>query len=100
MTSVDSNFNFLCGRPQGAGPLPPPCGRDKCMAPRLIFGMASSLFYVFAAQPRFPSSVQLLVKKELFHQSSFYLVNIVSSAQLLFQQRYLHFCGEKSGVMS
>src|SRR6218665_3776953 len=23
MTSVDSNFNFLCGRPQGAGPLPP-----------------------------------------------------------------------------
>src|SRR6218665_2614073 len=23
MTSVDSNFNFLCGRPHGAGPLPP-----------------------------------------------------------------------------
>jgi len=24
MTSVDSNFNFLCGRPHGAGPLPFP----------------------------------------------------------------------------
>src|SRR6218665_668670 len=23
MTSVDSNFNFLCGRPHGAEPLPP-----------------------------------------------------------------------------
>src|SRR6218665_393276 len=23
MTSVDSNFNFLCGRPHGAGPPPP-----------------------------------------------------------------------------
>ena len=23
MTSVDSNFNFLCGRPHGAGPLLP-----------------------------------------------------------------------------
>src|SRR6218665_1794969 len=47
MTSVDSNFNFLCGRPHGAGPpspvhmrppdpdpLPPPCGRHKWMAPR------------------------------------------------------------------
>src|SRR6218665_1296785 len=46
MTSVDSNFNFLCGRPQGAGPpppapmrppeadpLPPPCGCHKWMAP-------------------------------------------------------------------
>src|SRR6218665_497265 len=46
MTSVDSNFNFLCGRPHGAGPppslhmrppepdpLPPPCGRHKWMAP-------------------------------------------------------------------
>ena len=45
--SVDSNFNFLCGRPHGAGPpppvhmrppdpdpvLPPPCGRHKWMAP-------------------------------------------------------------------
>src|SRR6218665_1660887 len=48
MTSVDSNFNFLCGRPHGAGPpppvhmcpsepdpLPPPCGRHKWMAPYL-----------------------------------------------------------------
>src|SRR6218665_1411392 len=46
MTSVDSNFKFLCGRPHGAGPpspvhmhpaepdpLPPPCGRHKWMAP-------------------------------------------------------------------
>src|SRR6218665_3412455 len=46
MTSVDSNFNFLCGRPHGDGPpppvhmrppepdpLPPPCGRHKWMAP-------------------------------------------------------------------
>ena len=46
MTSVDSNFNFQCGRPHGAGPpfpvhmrppepdpLPPPCGRHKWMAP-------------------------------------------------------------------
>ena len=24
MTSVDSNFNFLCGRPHGAGHPPPP----------------------------------------------------------------------------
>ena len=42
MTSVGSNF--LCGRPHGAylpvrrrppepGPLPPPCGRHKWMAP-------------------------------------------------------------------
>ena|SRR6218665_2568793 len=45
MTSVDSNFNFLCGRPHGAGPspihmrppepdpLPPPCEHHKWMAP-------------------------------------------------------------------
>src|SRR6218665_68220 len=46
MTSVDSDLNFLCGRPHGAGPpppvhmgppepdsLPPPCGRHKWMAP-------------------------------------------------------------------
>jgi len=42
MTSVDSIFNFLCGRPHGAGPPsprppepePPPCGRHKWMAPK------------------------------------------------------------------
>src|SRR6218665_1904129 len=44
MMSVDSNFNFLCGRPHGAGPpfprppepdpSPPPCGRHKWMAPK------------------------------------------------------------------
>ena len=42
MTSVNSNLNFLCGRPHGAGPPvhmrppepdPPPCGRHKWMAP-------------------------------------------------------------------
>src|SRR6218665_1371043 len=49
MTSVDSNFNFLCGRPHGAGPSlppstcdhlsltpPPPSGRHKWMAPNLF----------------------------------------------------------------
>jgi len=55
-----------------------------------------SLFYVFATQPRFLSSVQLLVNNELFHQSSFYLKNVVSSVQLLFKQRYLHFLRGKS----
>jgi len=44
MTSVNSNFNFLCGRPHGAWPLPhphastwawpPPFGRHKWMAPK------------------------------------------------------------------
>jgi len=45
MTSVDSNFNFLCGHPHGAWPpprphastwawpFPPPCIRHKWMAP-------------------------------------------------------------------
>jgi len=42
MTLVDSNFNFLCGRPHGVGPPStcvhlslapsPPCGRHKWMA--------------------------------------------------------------------
>ena len=48
MASVDSNFNFLCGRPHGAWlslPVhmrppepdpPPPCGRHKWMAPCCI----------------------------------------------------------------
>src|SRR6218665_1606596 len=49
------------------------------------------MFYVFAKQPKFVSSVQLLVINELFHQSSFYLKNIVSSAKLLFKKSYLHF---------
>jgi len=49
--------------------------------------------YVFATQPRFLSSVQLLVNKELFHQSSLYFINIISSVQLLFKQPYLHFFG-------
>ena len=58
---------------------------------RSIFGLISSLLYVFAAQPRFLSSIQLLVNKELFHQSSWYLINIVSSVQLQFKQCSLHF---------
>src|SRR6218665_69500 len=69
---------------------------------RSIFWLVSSLFYIFAAQPRFLSSVQLLVNRELFHQSSFYLINIVSSVRLLFCQRSLHFSreGECSEEMS
>src|SRR6218665_3964968 len=65
---------------------------------RSIFGLILSLFYVFATPPRFLSSFQLLVNNELFHQSSLYLKNIVSSVQLLFKKSYLHFSpGEKSG---
>ena len=37
---------------------------------RPIYGLISSLFYVFATHPRHLSSVQLLVIKELFHQST------------------------------
>ena len=59
------------------------------------FGLVLSLFNDFATQPRLLSSVQLLVNKELFHQSSFYLINIASSVQLLFKQCYLHFFREK-----
>jgi len=47
MTSVDSDFKFLCGRPHGAGPSapvhmrppepdPPLCGHHKWMAPYQI----------------------------------------------------------------
>ena len=63
-----------------------------------ISGLFSSFFYVFATQQSFLSPVQLLVNNELFHQSSFYLEDIVLSFQLLFQQRYLHFLrGESPG---
>jgi len=56
------------------------------------------IFQVVATQQRFISPIQLLLNNELFHQSSFYLRNIVSSFQLLFQQRCLHFSpGEMSG---
>src|SRR6218665_3694683 len=58
---------------------------------RSTFGLISSIFYVFATQQRFLSSVQLLVNNELFHQSSFYWKNVVLLFQLLLQQRYLHF---------
>ena len=54
-------------------------------------GLISSIFYVFATQQRFLTSVQLLVTNELFHQSSFYWENIVLSFQLLFQQHYMRF---------
>src|SRR6218665_1410987 len=54
MASVDSNFNFLCGRPHGAGPpvhmpppepdpLPSPCGRHKWMAPYFYRASSSPL---------------------------------------------------------
>src|SRR6218665_2825277 len=58
---------------------------------RSAFGIILSLFYVFAPPPIFLSSFQLLVNNELFHQSSFYLKNIVLSVQLLFKKSYLHF---------
>src|SRR6218665_377044 len=59
MTSVDSNFNFLCGRPHGAGPpppvhmrpsepdpLPPPCGRHKWMVPYALYSLHMFLVHV------------------------------------------------------
>ena len=58
MTSVDSNFNFLCGRPHGLDPSlrphastwpwppPPPCGCHKWMAPRQSV-LLSSLHSVY-----------------------------------------------------
>src|SRR6218665_857361 len=48
------------------------------------------------------TSIQILVNNELFHQSIFYLRNSVSSVQLLFQKRYLHFSpgGKFRGGMS
>src|SRR6218665_1782941 len=66
------------------------------MSFRSIVGLVSSLFYVSDAQSKFLSSVQILVNKELFHQSSFYFINIASSVHLLFKQRRLHFSREKS----
>ena len=62
-----------------------------------VLGLNSSLFHVLITQSRFLSSVQLLVNKELFRQSSFYFINIVSSVQVLFKQRYLHFSLGESG---
>src|SRR6218665_3571621 len=56
-----------------------------------IFWLISSIFNVFATQQRFLLSLQLRVIKELFHQSSFYLKNIVSSFQFLFKKSYSHF---------
>src|SRR6218665_3318198 len=54
MSSVDSNFNFLCGRPHGAGPPspvhmrppqpdPPPCGRHKFSVWTSTWGWTPSL---------------------------------------------------------
>ena len=63
-----------------------------------FLGKYCHFIYVFATLQRFLSPIQLLVNNELFHQSSFYLKNIILSFQLLFQQRYLHFSpGGKSG---
>src|SRR6218665_518763 len=63
MASVDSNFNFLCGRPHGAGPpppvhmrpnepdpLPPPCGRHKWMAPKTSVSEKNSFMTLFFTQ--------------------------------------------------
>jgi len=37
MTSVDSKFNFLCGRPPETDPsLPSTCGHQKRMAPNVV----------------------------------------------------------------
>src|SRR6218665_3714228 len=60
MTSVDSNFKCLCGRPHGTGPpppvhmrppepdpLPPPCGRHKWMAPILTVPYLALLALLF-----------------------------------------------------
>ena len=60
MTSVDSNFNFLCGRPHGAGPPPhvhmrlpepdpPLCGRHKWMAPYAYF-LHEIIFNIFCQE--------------------------------------------------
>src|SRR6218665_1094762 len=51
---------------------------------RSIFGLIPSIFNAFATQQRFLSPFQLLVNIELFHQSSFYLKNIVSISATLF----------------
>jgi len=54
------------------------------------------IFLVFATQQIILPPVQLLFNNELFHQSGFYLKNIVLLFRLLFQQRYLHLSpGEK-----
>jgi len=65
---------------------------------RSVFVLVSSLYHIFATQPRFLSPIQLLVTNELFHQSSLYLIDLVLSFQFLCKQRYLHFsCGEMFG---
>ena len=45
-----------------------------------VFGLVSSSYSIFTTQPRNFSAVQLLDNKELLHQSSFYLINILSSS--------------------
>src|SRR6218665_3992180 len=54
MTSVDSHFNFLCGRPHGAGPPSPrvhlsltplPCGRHKWMDPKTFILLQDTIYF-------------------------------------------------------
>src|SRR6218665_3881478 len=44
MTSVDSNFNFQCGRPHGAGPPPPPPPRPTPPPPPPRGGQKKDVF--------------------------------------------------------
>jgi len=56
------------------------------------------LRFIYTAYISFISPASIyIVNKELFRQFSFYFINIVSSVQLLFRQRYTCIClGEKS----
>jgi len=64
--------------------------RHKLVIIILLLIYVAEEFSLFATQPRILSSVLLLVSKELFHQSSFYLIKILSSVQVLFKQRSFH----------
>ena len=63
---------------------------QMCKSVRSVFGLVASLQNVFATQPRIHLSVQLLVNKELFHQSSFYLITILTSVHLPFKHHFSH----------
>src|SRR6218665_1813579 len=73
------------------------CVSSNVRVNKVSFLVSSIIISRFCNTAKIFSLVQLLVNKELFHQSSFYFINIVSSVHLLFKQRYLHFSrGEKS----
>src|SRR6218665_295472 len=88
MTSVDSNFNFLCGRPHGAGPSPPvhmrppepdspppPCGRHKWMAPyRPSVCPTPSLKTLVRLRPTYPLDERMLKFSTTWHCSSFFRI--------------------------